>query len=193
MIIVVKNYPSLVDAKAWVVKCDRVKLIEDSKVAIEQSNAKGGELVLPSSLLHNPKQVVGVTFDDAENAVQQMYDFNWEAAVPYGDIILVGNRQEMLLIPDDFQVFLWMKNDRGNQLIEIFDFKKYMKVDPNRKSHVKGKTITNYCPPNVRPDKKDEATITTIAFMKEDRSLVEKDVLEEIASDPADNVFSDIL
>lgn len=192
MIMILKNYPSVVDAKAWVVKTDLATLVAESKEAMEK--AKNSEImVLPNSVLNNNKSIIGVTFDDAEGALKSMYDFSWENCVQYGDLMLVGNREEMIRIPAGYHVFLWMKNERGTQMTVIFDFKKYMIHDDSRRSHQKGKCLVNYCKGNPRPDKRDASTLTIISMMKEDDNLLEKDVLYPILSDPEDTMFSSLM
>lgn len=190
MIIILKNYPSVVDAKAWALPADMSSLTAAAKEATEMAKTNPDTFILPSLVAHSSKGVVGVTFDDVEGAVNQMYGMNWEGMVSYGDMILMGNRQELLTFPPDTKVYLWVKNDRGTQMNIVFDFKKYMQENPPRKSHRKGKTITNYSRPVAIPQERDAHTVTLISIMRDDEILVEDDVISVSTTDPTDTAFS---
>lgn len=193
MIIILKNYPSVVDAKAWVIRGEKDKLVHELEAMNEKLRASeefSSTVGIPPSILNRPKQIIGVTFDDAEGAVKQMYDVNWSSLASYGDLVLLGNRHEMLMFQNGCYVYLWVKNDRGTQMSLLFDFKTYMNIDPNRKSHQKGKCIMNYCPPNIPQNIRDKNTITLISLIKDDEPLVESDVINLFISDANDLMFS---
>lgn len=180
MIISMKNYPTVIDAKAWAVLCDRDTLIAQSMEFYEKCFIGGDEPPYPKVIQENKPTIIGVTFDDAEDAVRQVYDFDWTQCVQYGDLMLIGNRKELLNLPDGTQIFLRMKNERGENLIVLFDVKKFMKFDPNRKSHQNNKLMFNYCKTSAAPSEKDENTLTVIALLKDDENLLESDVLLQI-------------
>lgn len=194
MIAVLRNYQSVVDAKAWVVDgVNKEMLVDDTRKAIELSRGKA-EPVFPVSVTNNFKQVVGVTFNEAEGAVEEMYNFNWASIPHYGDLLIVGNRKEILHMPSQAVLYLWMKNDRDTHLGVVFDFKKFMNPDPQRRSHRNGKCLANFCPPNVMDYRKDEATLTVMSIVKEDEPVVEDDVLTIVSSNEADTrMFSSLL
>lgn len=188
MIISMKNYPTVVDAKAWAVKCDRDELIAQSMEFYEKCALGGDMPKYPDVVTQNNPETVGVTFDDAEDAIRQVYGFDWRQCVQYGDLMLIGNRKEMMNLPDGTQIFLHMKNERGENLIVLFDVKKFITYDPNRPSHNNNnRLMMNYCRIGCAPNEKDENTLTTIALIKDDENLLESDVLLQIGNDYTDN------
>ena len=188
MIISMKNYPTVVDAKAWAAQCERDELIAQSMEFYEKAALGGDMPAYPKCIFENTNEVVGVTFDDAEDAVRQVYDFDWTQCVQYGDLMLIGNRKEILTLPEGTQIFLHMKNERGENLIVLFDVKKFIIHDPNRKSHRNNKLLFNYCKKSASPNEKDENTLTVIALIKDDDNLLESDVLLQIGDTSSNGI-----
>lgn len=176
MILVLKNYPSVVSAEAMLVRSEWSELLDHSMQFV---NSHPSEATLPKYIANDKVAIVGVTFDDADEAIRDVYNVDWSQCVHYGDMVIVGMRDEISNIPDGVNLVASFVNDSGESLVVILKISKAL-------DHTMAKNNAAmqmfYCPVGISPSERDAKTFTIINLIKNDENLLANEALLQICS-----------
>lgn len=184
MTIVLKNYPSVVDAKAYLVHGDWNELT-DGMIAFVNANAN--TTALPNNIQSKVTDIVGVTFDDADEAIRDIYDVDWSQCIHYGDMTLVGMKKKMMSLPDDTYFIGVFINDRGETLVVMLNIKNAF--NPANVLNTAAMPRV-YCRIGIRDVERENKTFVTFFLMRDDENLLRSNTMLQFCSTPDGVLFS---
>ena len=184
MTIVLKNYPSVVDAKAYLVHGDWNELTDDMMYFV---NANANTTALPNNIQSKVTDIVGVTFDDADEAIRDIYGIDWSQCIHYGDMTLAGMKKEMVSLPDDTHLIGVFINDRGETLVVMLNIKNAF--NPANVFNTAAMPRM-YCRIGTRTEDRGNETFVTFSLMRNDENLLRRNTLLQFCSTPDGVLFS---